>query len=164
MPISGGSCLIVDADSRSELCIYSLHGPSTYGPLLCAARRQSGVNGQVIAHRRGARRPPSLPRPMLGFGARLLRGEEGVLRDAMDFVTRGHTHCNIYNPPSLPTTSAGRPHTTKSESPGLLSKQRATDLLATPFPEKIGSTISADTRQKRILRCVSGPCWGRVNP
>ena len=53
--------------------------------------------------------------------------------------------------PSLPTTSAGRPHTTKSESSGLLSKQRATDLLATPFPEKIGSTISADTRQNRIL-------------
>jgi hypothetical protein len=57
-------------------------------------------------------------------------------------------------------TSAGRPHTTKSESSGLLSKQRATDLLATPFPEKIGSTISADTRQKRILASILGPCSG----
>lgn len=60
-------------------------------------------------------------------------------------------HCDCYSPPSCLRTSAGRPHTTKSESPGLLSKQRATDLLATPFPEKIGSMISADTRQKRIF-------------
>ena len=62
----------------------------------------SGVNGQVIAHRRrrGARlSPPSshMPRPMLGSGARLLRGEEGGLRDALDIATRGHTHDNIYN-------------------------------------------------------------------
>jgi hypothetical protein len=34
---------------------------------------------------------------MLGFGARLLRGEEGVLRDALDIATRGHTYDNIYN-------------------------------------------------------------------
>jgi hypothetical protein len=64
--------------------------------------------------------------------------------------------------PSLPTTSAGRPHTTKSELSGLLSKQRATDLLATPFPEKIGSTISADTRQKRIPRVSVGAMQGAV--
>jgi hypothetical protein len=38
-----------------------------------------------------------MPRPMLGSGARLLRGEEGGLRDALDIATRGHTHDNIYN-------------------------------------------------------------------
>jgi hypothetical protein len=66
-------------------------------------------------------------------------------------VLDSEKHCDCYSPPSCLRTSAGRPHTTKSESPGLLSKQRATDLLATPFPEKIGSMISADTRQKRIF-------------